>query len=144
MTLEQLLEQELGPHAATLAGDFRQARVPVGRVVLEAGAAAGGLVAVLEGAVRVEVEAPAGGFGVRREVGPGSLLGLLACIDEGVRSARCVAASEAVVATLDAASFERWYGGSDAASLAFLDWVGRQLADDLRQLSDVLVEAVRG
>lgn len=144
MTLAELLERELGPHARELASAFRVAHAPEGAVVLEQGASGGGLVAVLDGSVRVEVPAPAGGFGVRRVVGPGELLGLLASIDQGLRSARCAAASEVLVATLDGRDFERWYAGSDAASLAFLEWLGRQLAGDLRQLTEVLVDAARG
>ena len=89
---------------------------------------------LLEGQVRVTCEAPNGGFGVDRTIGPGDLIGLVALLDDSPRSATCVAVQDIRVGKLTRRVLDQLYKTNTGMHARFQRMVARQLAKDLRAL----------
>jgi len=96
---------------------------------------------LLEGSVRVTCEAPAGGFGVDRVIGPGHLIGLVALLDDSPRSATVVAVEDIVVAKLTRRVLDQLYKTNTGMHARFQRMVARQVAKDLRALDARLRKA---
>lgn len=98
---------------------------------------------VTHGAVDIQVEAGAeAGGGTVATLEVGELVGEMALIDGGRRSARCVAGrSGAAMAVLDRSEFDLLLGSGNAFACALMDLVAVQLARRLHHAADVLQKA---
>ena len=90
---------------------------------------------LLEGEVQVEAAAPEGGWGVKRKVGPGQFIGLLALVANVRRSATCRASGPVVAAKLDRRTMEELMKRDAGVHVRFQMLVARHLTEDLRALT---------
>lgn len=121
---------------ATLLGAARVRRYAAGAVMIVEGDAAAEVFVVLSGratAMRLSPEARVISF---RDIGPGDLLGEIAALDGGPRSADVVARTELEAARLPTAAFEAALAASPGLSRALL----RQFAGQLRLMTDRVFE----
>lgn len=95
---------------------------------------------VVQGAVRVTVERPEGGFGVDRTLGPGDVFGTIALVSDTERTATCTTTTKTTLARLDRPSFRELNTRSIGVYARFQHLVARSLARDLRALSGQLAK----
>jgi CRP/FNR family transcriptional regulator, cyclic AMP receptor protein len=115
-----------------------------GHVFLREGARTGSVQApmyiVLEGQVLVTT----GEQTELSRLGPGDLFGHMALFDQAPRSAACSAVGAVRTAELSRATFDELQRSSAPAAALFKHLVARQLARDLRRLSDLVAMAADG
>lgn len=100
---------------------------------------------VLSGTVHVHAPGQKkGALGVDRRIGAGSLFGLLSLLDDAPRSATCTAVGPTEVAVLDRNAWRAIQSDGHRLGARFQLGVARQLASDLRSLSDRLTTAALG
>jgi CRP/FNR family transcriptional regulator len=75
-------------------------------------------------------------------MGPGELVGLVALIDPGPRTATCTVVGGAKVARLSAADFERLFAADAPLAHRLQYLIARQLASDLRLYNDALADTL--
>lgn len=97
---------------------------------------------VLDGRVDIVAEAPQGGFGVKRSMGPGGMFGLVAFVTDVKRTATVRAAGKVTTARLDRRTFDALYRSDAGVHARFQIVVARQLAHDLRDTRDLLARAI--
>ena len=97
---------------------------------------------VLEGTVEVVARAPEGGFGVRRQMGPGELFGTVAFVSDTRRTATVQAAGRVKTARLDRRTFDALYKSDAGVHARFQLVVAKQLAHDIRNTRDLLAQAI--
>lgn len=97
---------------------------------------------VLEGTVEIVAKAPAGGFGVRRTMGPGQMFGIVAFVSDGVRTATVRAAGAVKTARLDRRTFDALYKSDAGVHARFQFVVAQQLARDIRSTRNLLAQAI--
>ncbi len=98
---------------------------------------------ILEGTVRVAAQAPEGGWGVHRTLGPGQFVGLLALLADVKRSATCTALDRVVAARLDRMTLEELFRLDVGVHARFQMVIARQLAADLRELGAMMSASMR-
>ena len=91
---------------------------------------------VRSGKLRISLSAANGREILLRDIGPGAVVGELAAIDGGLRSASVAALEEAVLACQRAEDFIRFLGEVPQAGL----WMTRQLAARVRDLTERTTE----
>jgi CRP/FNR family transcriptional regulator len=75
-------------------------------------------------------------------MGAGELVGLVALIDPGPRTATCTVVGGAKVARLSAADFERLFAADAPLAYRLQYLIARQLASDLRLYNDALADTL--
>lgn len=75
-------------------------------------------------------------------MGPGELVGLVALVDPGPRTATCTVVGGARVARLAAADFERLFAADAPLAHRLQYLIARQLASDLRLYNDALADTL--
>ncbi len=75
-------------------------------------------------------------------MGPGELVGLVALVDPGPRTATCTVVGGANVARLSAADFERLFAADAPLAHRLQYLIARQLASDLRLYNDALADTL--
>lgn len=100
------------------------------------------LFVLLEGEVEVTRKVD-GGDRVIARLGPGSMFGLLALIDRGRRAATCVALGRGRVAEMPRDAFDMLYKSNAPLADKFQYAIARQLARDVKQMTQsMLAEAL--
>ena len=113
-----------------------------GHVLIREGESRDALYFLLEGQVAVKVQKPREAtFATERLMGPGEILGLIAIVDRGPRSATCTARGPVKVATLGLEAVSLLTNTRAPISCAFQYALASQLARDARQLNESLVVA---
>lgn len=97
---------------------------------------------LIEGEVSVAASAPAGGFGVRRRLGPGQTFGSIALVADVARTATCTAETTVTYAKLDRLVFNDLFRKNVGVHARFQLAIARGLASDLRALREALVHAI--
>lgn len=112
---------------------------PAGHVLFREGDHAAATTAptwlILDGTVRVQARAPAGGWGLDRTLPPGHFVGLNALLTDLPRSATCTTASPVTLARLDRVTLEALLRLDARAHARLHLALARHLAGDLRDLS---------
>lgn len=101
------------------------------------------LFVLLEGAVEV-TRKQEGGERVIALLGPGSMFGLLALLDRGRRAATCVARGRGKVAEMPRDAFDLLYKSNAPLADKFQYAIARQLARDVKQMTQVLLAEALG
>lgn len=100
------------------------------------------LFVLLEGEVEVTRKVD-GGDRVIARLGPGSMFGLLALLDRGRRAATCVARGRGRVAEMPRDAFDMLYKSNAPLADKFQYAIARQLARDVKQMTQsMLAEAL--
>lgn len=118
-----------------------------GEQIVKPGERADGVFVLLAGAAHVEAGDPASPLHVRKLLKPGSICGHQAFFDDHVRSASVTAEGACVVAVLwptAVAELLREAEKGVALWLPVLDWFGRQLVRDARDLNTRIMTALGG
>lgn len=121
---------------------LRPQRVSAGTCLMRAGDASQTdfMVLVIDGEVRVENHAQAGGDGlVVTVLGPGNLIGAMSLIDGAPRSATCVAATDLAVGVLTRVALLDLIRERPDVGAKLLLTIAKQLADDLREANRKIV-----
>lgn len=111
-----------------LAGRARLVKASPGAVIFREGEPGGTLAVLVEGTVSV-TRATAQGERLLARRGPGDVLGELALLDQGTRSATVTADSDLRLVLLDAAGFESVLRGSRGFALELIRVLARRLRD---------------
>jgi CRP/FNR family transcriptional regulator, cyclic AMP receptor protein len=114
----------------------RQVRVKRDQIIIAEGTLSTDVYLVISGAVQVSVLSLSGRETIFRTMGPNELVGELAAIDNGERSATVVALADSVLAHLSAEQFRRYL--SEVPMAGF--WMVQQLTHRVRDLSLRAVE----
>lgn len=101
------------------------------------------LFVLLEGAVEVTRKGE-GGERVIALLGPGSMFGLLALLDRGRRAATCVARGRGKVAEMPRDAFDLLYKSNAPLADKFQYAIARQLARDVKQMTQVMLAEALG
>ena len=110
-------------------------RFPAGAYLFVEGDAAHAVLVIQEGEIKIVLSAPSGREHVLEVLGPGDVLGELAALDGGARSASAVALSDVDVLAIPASTFRDVARGDNALLLSLLGEVIRRLrTSDQRQL----------
>lgn len=132
---------------ALLERIFVVSTYPAGHVFVREGergsATTAAMYLIVEGNVRVEAQAPEGGFGVRRTLGPGQFVGLLSLLADTPRSATCTAEGKVTAARLDRATLQELFRHDVGVHARFQLVIAKHLARDLRELGTLVEEAIR-
>ena len=115
-----------------LLGSMRCFELPRGHVLLEEGSAAACCWVVVRGAVEITVE----GAGEERKLGvlgPGSLFGEMALIDDDVRSARARLREKSILLRLDREELDRILDSGSETAFKFFEIVSERLVENLRR-----------
>lgn len=112
-----------------------------GHVFIKEGTRGDGCFLIVEGKVRISHERDGQSHAIQ-DLQPGELFGLVALLDDGVRSATCTAIGPTSVAWLPTAAFTMLHEGSPKLVLHFQKLVVRQLTHDARGLNAALVRAM--
>ncbi len=149
MTLEECLQRQ--PSLAALSRADLDALVrscevrehPDGYELIREGDRADAVYFILSGQLRVAVAKPrAADFVFRRQMGPGEIIGLLALIDGGPRSATCTAAGPIRVARLRLDVARLLMNSHAPISCGFQCALATQLVRDARLLNEAVLDAV--
>lgn len=111
----------------------RVVTLPRGRVVFRQGEAAGACYLVVRGAVLVAVERD----GEHRKLaveGPGAMVGHLALIAPGTRSATCVTRASTVLLEIDRPTFDALFASASGAAFKLFAAMTAWLSDELRRV----------
>jgi len=120
-------------------------RYPNGHEFMREGERGGTMYVIVEGTVLVtQKNVAAEDFDVIHVMKAGDVFGLIALIDHDKRSATCTAASEVTVASLPNSAFQLLYHANAPIAQHFQYCIARQLAHDVRNLSELLVSALNG
>lgn len=119
-----------------LARELTWRRVLAGQHVIDRGIDNRDVHLVVAGRVRVTVSAASGRHITYRDLGAGSAVGVLACIDDAGRSADVVAIEECLIATMVPDLFHRLLRESAPAAR----WLQKSLVRMVRELSDRVFE----
>lgn len=114
-----------------------------GTVLIEPGTKADGAYYLLDGEARVTSTVP-GGLGVDKPVKPGHLLGQIAFVLDGERSATVTVTKPSTVAVFYSAAMAYLVDGGAGGARAgahFLHWIAAELADDARELNARILAA---
>src|SRR3990167_1632086 len=114
----------------------RNLKVRKSQIVIAEGADSTDVYLVRSGKLRISLSAANGREILLRDIGPGAVVGELAAIDGGLRSASVAALEEAVLACQRAEDFIRFLGEVPQAGL----WMTRQLAARVRDLTERTTE----
>ncbi len=99
---------------------------------------------LLDGEVEVTVDRPDGAdFSARHAMGPGEIIGLVALVDGGPRSATCTACGNVHVGALALDAARLLMESHAPISCAFQVALAKQLVRDARALNHALVAALR-
>ena len=116
-----------------------------GTVLMEQGTRADGAYYLLDGEARVHSSGEDGAdFAVDKAVGPGHLLGQIAFVLDGERTAHVTVSQRSTVAVFYSAAVAWLVDGGAAGARAgahFLHWIAAELADDARELNARLLGA---
>lgn len=127
----------LGPEQRKLfdrtAQDFR---VPKGHVVIGQGAKTSDVFFIVDGRFQVLIYSKSGKEVSIRTVGKGDVVGELAALVDGKRSANVVALSEGRLVQIGGANFKRCVAGSPAAAM----WLVERFAGQVRALTERIFE----
>ena len=97
---------------------------------------------ILDGLIEVQVNKPKGAsFATDRVMGPGEIVGLVAIVDRGRRSATCTARGPVKVAVLSLEGANLLVNTRARISCAFQYALAEQLAHDARSLNESLLHA---
>jgi len=120
-------------------------RYPNGHEFMREGERGGTMYVIVEGTVLVtQKNMAAEGFDVIHAMKAGDVFGLIALIDYGKRSAACTAAGEVTAASLPSSAFQLLYRANAPITQHFQYCIARQLAQDVRNLNELLVSALNG
>lgn len=126
-----------------LALALKERKLPPGLELYRQGERGATCHIVLQGALSIQLDA---GGGARREVGlalPGELLGEVALLDGGPRSATVCAGPEgARVGELSKVDFDQVFGAGSPFALKLMDLVAGRMVSRMREAMDRLVTAV--
>lgn len=126
-----------------LALALRERTLPAGQELYRQGERGSTCHIVLQGALSIQLDT---GGGVRREVGlalPGELLGEVALLDGGPRSATVCAGPEgARVGELSKSDFDQVFGAGSAFAFKLMDLVAGRMVGRMREAMERLVAAV--
>lgn len=114
----------------------RNLKVRKSQIVIAEGTDSTDVYLVRSGKLRISLSAANGREILLRDIGPGALVGELAAIDGGLRSASVAALEETVLACQRAEDFIRFLGEVPQAGL----WMTRQLAARVRDLTERTTE----
>ena len=114
----------------------RNLKVRKSQIVIAEGTDSTDVYLVRSGKLRISLSAAYGREILSRDIGPGALVGELAAIDGGLRSASVAALEETVLACQRAEDFIRFLGEVPQAGL----WMTRQLAARVRDLTERTTE----
>ena len=114
----------------------RNLKVRKSQIVIAEGTDSTDVYLVRSGKLRISLSAANGREILLRDIGPGAVVGELAAIDGGLRSASVAALEEAVLACQRAEDFIRFLGEVPQAGL----WMTRQLAARVRDLTERTTE----
>ncbi|MDP1682447.1 MAG: cyclic nucleotide-binding domain-containing protein [Burkholderiales bacterium] len=118
-------------------------RYPNGHEFMRENERGGTMYVIVEGTVLVtQKNMEAEGFDVVHVMNAGDVFGLIALIDHGKRSAACTAAGEVTAASLPSSAFQLLYHANAPIAQHFQYCIARQLAHDVRNLSELLVNAL--
>lgn len=109
----------------------RQVRFKRDQIIIAEGTLSNDVYLILSGTVQVSVLSLRGRETIFRTMGPNELVGELAAIDNGERSATVVALADSVLVHFSAEQFRRFL--SEVPMAGF--WMARQLTDRVRDLS---------
>lgn len=124
---------------------MRVQRYPNGHEFMREGERGDTMYVIIEGSVLVtQKNMEAEGFDVIHVMKVGDVFGLIALIDHDKRSATCTAASEVTAASLPSSAFQLLYHANAPIAQHFQYCIARQLAHDVRNLSELLVNAING
>ena len=115
-----------------LLGSMRCFELPRGHVLLEEGSAAASCWVVVRGAVEITVD-HAGEERKLGLLGPGSLFGEMALIDDRVRSARARLRETSILLRLDREELDRILDSGSETAFNFLEIVSQRLVENLRR-----------
>lgn len=118
--------------SAALLARARRVVIAAGQTVIGEGSRSDEVYFIVNGELTVSVLSFGGWETVFRNMGPGELVGEIAAIDGGTRSATVVARAESELAVLTAAQFRAFLAEVPRAGL----WLAQQLAVRVRNLSD--------
>jgi CRP/FNR family cyclic AMP-dependent transcriptional regulator len=127
--------------ALTVVGFMRPRRLASGTTIIRQGESAdtGYMVLVLDGEITVETLVASRSQPVTLNVlGPGSLIGEMALVDGGARSATCTASSEVLCAVLTRDALEALIKEQPATAAKLMTAVAQRLAERLRESSQKL------
>jgi CRP/FNR family transcriptional regulator len=125
-----------------LLGLFTEHTHGDGAVLIREGEPADAMYLIVDGQLLVTRRAR-GGEPLRICVmGPGELVGLVALIDPGPRTATCTVVGGATVARLAAADFHRLFAADAPLAHRLQYLIARQLASDLRLYNDALADTL--
>lgn len=127
---------------AGLLGLFTEQTHADGAVLIREGEPADAMYLIIEGQLLV-TRRDKGGEPLRICVmGAGELVGLVALVDPGPRTATCTVVGGAKVARLAAADFERLFAADAPLAHRLQYLIARQLASDLRLYNDALADTL--
>lgn len=121
-----------GDLAAALMARGRRVSLPAGQALIGEGMRSDEVYFIISGQLTVSVLSFGGWETVFREMGPGELVGEIAAIDGGERSASVMVRSDSELAVLTAPQFRAFLAEVPRAGL----WLAQQLAVRVRNLSD--------
>lgn len=115
---------------------------PDGHAFIREGDARDSVYFLLDGQAEVAVKKPTdAGFATDRIMGPGEIIGLIALVDRGRRSASCIARGPLKVAALQLEGANLLMNTRARMSCAFQYALASQLARDARELNESLLHA---
>lgn len=114
----------------------RNLKMRKSQIVIAEGSDSTDVYLVRSGKLRISLSAANGREILLRDIGPGALVGEIAAIDGGLRSATVAVIEEAVLACQRAEDFIRFLGEVPQAGL----WMTRQLTARIRDLTDRTTE----
>lgn len=127
------------PHERNMFASIASARkLAEGEILCREGEDGEDFFIVASGRLSVEKRLPDGNVESLYYIGPGRLVGQVALIDGGPRSATLRAYRSSVVLSYPRAEFERHYGASSRYCFKLMDVVLAQLSEQLRDADHVL------
>ena len=115
-----------------------------GHAIIRQGAPADAVYFLLDGEVEVQVQgAEEADFTAHHKMGPGEILGLVALVDGGPRSATCLAKGTVSAGHLPVEGAQLLMRSRAPISCAFQVALARQLVHDARALNGALTDAIR-
>lgn len=126
---DTILPPDLRDAFLARAGSFKLRKR---QILIAEGADSTDVYLILSGKLRISVSAANGREIALRELGPGAIVGEMAAIDGGLRSASVSAVEDSGLARLRGSEFRRYLGEVPEAGL----WMIRQLAARVRNLTD--------
>ncbi len=124
-----------------LAGQLPVRRVRAGETLFREGDPGDSMVVVVTGRFRLEVEGRPGRSTPLAEIGPGDVVGEMACLDPAPRSASVIAIPDSEVCVVDRGTLSALREGDPGTYVAVIRAVISQVADRVRQ-TDQRVEAL--